>query len=192
MPDLSRVGASVPILLDYLYWLRDRVLAAAAGLEGEAFRTTPVVGSRDLRATLAHELDVEWSWRRRLRDDAATYDRDAAIEPGEFPELADLADRWRADEAEMRAWLDGLPKGELEQPVRRNGLEGFPLSVYLLHVIQHGVTELATAAAILHGLGRTTGDLGLLDAMDDLAPMPRPDVEAPHGGDSSSASGDGA
>ena len=164
------LGGAISPLFDYLYWLRDRVLGAAAGLAGDAFRSTPVVGARDLRGTLVHELDVEWSWRRRLSDDPATYDRDAAIEPGEFPELVDLATRWRADEAEMRAWLAGLTAAQLDESVTRNGLEGYTLGVYLVHVVEHGVTELATAAAILHKLGRSTGDLGFLDAMDDMAP----------------------
>ena len=172
--NIDGLGASVAPLFDYLYWLRDHVLRAADGLEGEAFRSTPVAGTRDLRATLAHELDVEWSWRRRLRDDAATYDRDAAIEADEFPELADLRERWLADEAEMRAWLGGLGEAELAEPVVRNALEGYPLAVYLAHVVQHGVMEIANAAAILHQLGRTTGDLGFLDALDDLAPLLRP------------------
>src|SRR6185503_14265095 len=107
-------------------------LDAATGLSGDWFRSTPTVETRDLRATLAHELDVEWSWRRRLTEDPATYDRDAAILADEFPELADLASRWRADEVEMRAWLSGCPADELRQPVSRNGLEGLPLAVYLV------------------------------------------------------------
>jgi hypothetical protein len=35
----------------------------------------------------------------------------------------------------------------------------------------HGITELVTAAAILEQLGHPTGDLGLLNFLDEAAPI---------------------
>jgi uncharacterized damage-inducible protein DinB len=165
----------VPLLFDYLYWLRDRIVRAASGLEDEAFRSSPVINGRDLRATLVHELDVELSWRARLRGEPpAAWGEEAGLDPDEFPALADLTARWSRDEVEMRRWVDGLAHPELATPITANGLEGYALSVYLLHVVEHGVTELTSAAAILTEIGRSPGELGVLNALDELAPLPRP------------------
>jgi uncharacterized damage-inducible protein DinB len=164
----------IPLLFDYLYWLRDRVLQAAAGL-GEAFAETPVVGTRDLRGTLAHEIDVEMSWRARLRGEPpAAWGPEVEIRPEHVPTLDAVRDRWATEESAMRAWLDGLSASDLAAPVTVNDLEGYPLAIYTLHVAEHGVMELTSAAAILAGIGRSTGDLGVLDALDDLSPLPRP------------------
>lgn len=168
------MNISIGTLFDYLYWLRDRVLDTAARL-GPAFEETPVVGTRDLRATLAHEIDVEMSWRGRLRGEPpAAWGPEAEVKPEHVSTLDAVRERWAAEEAAMRSWLGGMSAAELEAPVRVNNLEGYTLAIYLLHVAEHGVMELAGAAAILAAMGRSTGDLGVLDALDDLAPLPGP------------------
>ena len=48
----------VPLLFDYLYWLRDRVLRTAGKLEAASFRQTRALNGRDLRGTLVHELGL--------------------------------------------------------------------------------------------------------------------------------------
>jgi uncharacterized damage-inducible protein DinB len=167
-------AVTIGLLFDYLYWARDRVLGAAATL-GDGFAETPVVGTRDLRGTLAHEIDVEMSWRARLRGEPAeAWGAEAEIKPEHVPTIEAVRERWTIEEAAMRSWLAGLAPGDLEASISANGLEGYSLSMYLLHVVEHGVMELADAAAILTATGRSTGDLGVLDALDDLAPMPRP------------------
>jgi uncharacterized damage-inducible protein DinB len=167
-------NVSIALLFEYLYWLRDRVLDTAADL-GAAFVETPVVGTRDLRGTLAHEIDVEMSWRARLRGEPpAAWGPEAEVKPEHVPTLEAVRQRWAIEESAMRTWLGSLTPADLEAPVRANGLEGYSLAIYLLHVAQHGVMELTDAAAILAAMSRSTGDLGVLDALDDLAPLPRP------------------
>jgi uncharacterized damage-inducible protein DinB len=164
-------------LLDYLYWMRDRVLAKAAELDAATFQNTPVVGHRDLRQTLAHELDVEMSWRGKLRGQPrATWGPEAEIKADWFSTVGLLADYWHGDEAQTQAWVGGLSDADLAAPMTANGLDGRSLSTYLMAVITHGITELVAAAAILEGLGHPTGDLGLLNFLDETAPVARPEA----------------
>ena len=53
-------------LIEYLYWARDRILAASAALTDSEFRSRATVTTRSLRATLAHQIECEWAWRIRL------------------------------------------------------------------------------------------------------------------------------
>ena len=154
---------SIPFLVDYLYWMRDRVLEAAAALDDAEFLSTPRMHDRDLRATLAHELDVEMSWRGKLQGlPIEQWGPAAEIKPEQFADLAELRAAWAGHEARTRAWLATLSEADLEAPTSVNGLDGRPLEVYLLHVIEHGVTEFATAAAQLHELGQDVGDISIL------------------------------
>jgi uncharacterized damage-inducible protein DinB len=153
----------VRTMFEYLYWLRDRVTAKAAALDPVAFRDTPSLNKRDLRATLVHELDVEHSWRPKLQGEPHdAWGPNAEIRAEEFPTLEQLMTRWRFDEAEVRDWLASLSDDDLAAPTTVNGLEGHPLETYLLHVVEHGVTEFTMASAILEQVGQETGELGIL------------------------------
>jgi uncharacterized damage-inducible protein DinB len=152
-------------LFGYLYWLRDRALEEAAKLSRAAFLSTETVAYRDLRSTLVHELDVERSWVLRLRGDPReAWDHDLAA--GRYPDPASIADHWGREEAETRAWLTALTDADLSAPATVNGLEGFPLSTYLVHVVMHGVESFSAAAILLHRAGPSMGDVGFLDFID--------------------------
>src|SRR3954453_17289892 len=110
----------VALLFDHLYWVRDKILAAADDPAMDWPGEAPV-GLRGLRATLVHELDVEWSWRRRLQaDDRRDFPADDVdLVPEDFDDVAAVRARWLEDEAEMRAWLGRLPDADLAGPRRR-------------------------------------------------------------------------
>ena len=108
-------------LFDYLYWARDAVLRAAAQLSDDEFTSTDTVTTRDLRATLVHELDVQWSWRERLKGaDWEEWGDDADLDAHDYPTLHSLREHWLRDEGEMRAWLAILDNADLEAPPSRD------------------------------------------------------------------------
>lgn len=167
-------SADVDVLVGYLYWMRDRVLDAAKGLPPAAFAATAAVNGRDLRQTLVHELDVEWSWRQRLRDaPPESWGPEAELHVEDYPTVQALASHWRSDEAEMRGWIAGLSDEDLEASWTAGRLEGFPLWYYVMHILSHGIQQLTGAAAILSDAGHSPGDLDFLNAIDDLRrPLP--------------------
>ncbi len=49
--------------------------------------------------------------------------------------------------------------------------DGRSLELYLLHVIEHGITEFTAAAAILGELGHPITDMAVLHYLDAVAPI---------------------
>jgi uncharacterized damage-inducible protein DinB len=159
--------SAIRTMFDYLYWLRDRVLDAVSELPPEAFITTEAVGARDLRATLVHELDVEASWRARLRWDVPAQP-ETELNADAYPTLETLREQWRADQVAMGEWLATLTDRDLLLAPPREETDAFPLWHYLVHVVTHGIQELTEAAVLLHASGRAPTNLGFLDFGDTL------------------------
>ncbi len=156
---------------EFLYWLRDRALVQASDLPADSFLDPRTVAYRDLRSRLVHELDVERSWRLRLHGEPTAV-WDVVLDAADYPDVATLADDWQRDEADMLAWLSDLSEAALSAPNTENGLEGFPLSTYLVHVVMHGVESLSAAAILLNRAGKSMGDVGFLDFIDATVGRP--------------------
>lgn len=150
-------------LFDYLYWARDVVLTAAAELESAAFTASDTVTTRDLRATLVHELDVQWSWRERLKGaDWEEWGPDAELKAGNYPTLESVAEHWKGDESDMRAWLASLTDADLDAPPVRDE-DRQPLWHYVMHLVSHGIQQFSEAAVLLTRAGHSPGDIGFLE-----------------------------
>ena len=154
-------SAAIRVLFGYLYWIRDRVIAATVDAGPAAFGSTHPGSARDLRATLVHELDVESSWRARLNGD-----EEIDLDPADFPTIAAVSEHWQRDEAEMRRWLATLTDDDLAAPPPREANQSFPLWYYLVHVVSHGIQELEEAVVLLGPSGRSPQNLGFLDYAD--------------------------
>lgn len=152
---------------DHGYWATSHILTRAGGLSDEEFRATPG-STRDLRGTLVHALDTEWSWRLRLQGEPAEV-WTIEMTSEEFPDVEGLKERWGMDENEMRAWLSGLTDADLMGlPDMAEESKGYPLAYYLLHILNHSAQCRADAAAFLTDLGHSPGDLDFLDWADSI------------------------
>jgi uncharacterized damage-inducible protein DinB len=154
------------MLIEHLYWVRDAVLAAAARLPAETITATDTVTNRDLRATLVHELDVQWSWRERLKGaDWDEWGPDAELRGEDYPTVAAVGEHWQRDEIAMREWLAGLSDADLDTtPVRDEDRQ--PLWHYVMHLYSHGLQQFSEAAVLLTRAGKSPGDIGFLEFVE--------------------------
>jgi uncharacterized damage-inducible protein DinB len=165
MRDWVVATPDIVALFEFLYWQRDRALAMATELPPAAFVDPEPTVYRDLRSTLVHELDVERSWRLRLQGQPNAV-WDVTLDAADYPDVATLADAWQREEADALVWLTDLTDEALGTPVAANGLEGYPLATYLVHVVMHGIESISAAAILLHRTGHSIGDVGFLDFAD--------------------------
>jgi uncharacterized damage-inducible protein DinB len=156
--------ADIRLLFDHLYWMRDRILASAREADHALVDPAPVT-IRDLRSTLVHEIDVEWSWRERLDRPAPPRDfgPEEDLDPVDFPTVEAIAVRWGEEEAAMRAWFDRLTDADLGTPWVLESRGGLPLEYHLLHLYTHALQQLSDAATLLTRAGWSPGELDFLE-----------------------------
>lgn len=157
----------VELLFDHLYFVRDRILEAALRAPSTLVDEAPPT-IRDLRTTLVHELDVEWSWRERLDGpDPTTFDEaidELTVE--DLPDLDAITDRWRRDETEMRAWLARLGDDGLAGSCRAETPSRHPLWYHVMHLYTHAIQQFSDAAVLLTAAGQSPGELDFLDFIE--------------------------
>jgi len=155
------------MLFDYNYWANRQILDKAAEISEEQFTAPSDVTWRGIRGTLVHTLDVERSWRGRLRGEPKE-SWDVELPQDDHPNAQALAERWDRDEAEMRSWLDGVDEAALDATVDLGGNDRFPLSYFLLHVITHSAHQRRDAVILLTNAGHTPPEIEFLNYGDWL------------------------
>lgn len=146
-------------MLDYQYWCRDRLLAAADGMSDEELTKPNGFTYGNILGILAHCLGAEHIWLTRMQGlapDPATMPNQNTIHT-----MADLKARWQESEANWRAYMAAGHDTDEEYTLRqRDGTERtwklWQLRTMIdTHSKQHG----AEAAEALTMVGRSPGDL---------------------------------
>jgi uncharacterized damage-inducible protein DinB len=160
--------ADIQALFDFTYWADRQILRAAAAIPTEDFTRPITITYRNLRGTLVHTLDVEMSWRRRVRGEPKEV-WDASLSVDDYPTPVALQGAWARDEAEMRAWLTSLSDDDLTAIADLGNADRFPLWYYLVHIVTHSEQQRRDAQVILRHLGHEPPDLEFLYYADSFA-----------------------
>jgi uncharacterized damage-inducible protein DinB len=146
-------------LAAYERWATTRLLDAAEGIDDATWSQANVVGERGLGGILVHHLGAYQRWRNALAE-TGTLPR-----PEREPllDVSELRSRWEAEWPAMDAWLASLTPADLERTD-----DGVPWWQCLLHVFNHGTQHRSEVAALLTEVGRSPGDLDLVDYAETL------------------------
>ena len=161
-------AADIAALFAFSYWANRTILHAASELPAPKLDEATRLTYRSVRGTLVHTLDVEMSWRARLRGESpAVWDR--SLDEAEFASVDQIADFWARDEREMMAWLGTLADEQLEGVVDLGNSDRFPLWYYLVHIVTHSEQQRRDVQLLLRTFGIDPPDLEFLYYADTLA-----------------------
>ena len=178
----------IKLVYDYNYWANGRILETCARVSQEQYVAITNYGC--LRAAVVHILDAEYSWlygfkhyfvpsetiKNSSPQEAKLWEGDTELTEVDLPTLDALNERWRAEERDMRAYLDSLTEQDMYGLVRYRVPEGFVreriLWHCLLHVVNHGTQHRSEAAAILTRYGQSPGELDFTVYLNNHWPRP--------------------
>ncbi len=156
------------LLFDYGYWATGQLLAVAASVSEDAFTAPSQISYRGIRGTLVHTLDVERSWRGRIRGERPEV-WDVELPEADFPTVEALEAAWQRDQVEMLAWVDGLDQAALDAIVDLGPRDRFPLATFLLHVLTHSAQQRRDVALQLERAGHPPPEIEFLNFADTTA-----------------------
>jgi uncharacterized damage-inducible protein DinB len=140
-------------LLDYHYWARDRVLAAAEPLTAEQFTRDLGSSFKSVRDTLAHTFSAEWAWYSRWQGTSPS----AQLPAEDFPDVATIRERWVAQESLVRAFIASLDDAGIERVIEYKMLNGqaaaTPIWQMLQHMVNHARYHRGQVTTMLRQLG---------------------------------------
>jgi uncharacterized damage-inducible protein DinB len=140
-------------LLDYHYWARDRVLAAAEALTPEQFSRNLGNSFPSVRDTLVHLFSADWVWCTRWEGETPQ----AMLDPAIFPDVATLRAAWTDHERRVRAILAQLGENGVTKTIEYRTFNGLaqaqPFWQLLQHLVNHGSYHRGQVTTMLRQLG---------------------------------------
>ena len=130
-------SADIRLLLDYHYWARDRMLAAAAMIPPEDFLAPRSSSFASIRDTLAHTHFAEWAWYSRWQGASPT----ALPDANRFQTVEDVRQAWADLEQKVRAFIDPMNDAELARAINYRLLSGDEATTPLWQMVQHVVNH---------------------------------------------------
>jgi uncharacterized damage-inducible protein DinB len=162
--------SDIHLIYDYNYWANKLIMRTAAQLTPPQFAEKLDYSFGGVRGTLVHMLDTEHSWRHIFQTSRIIEYDLADIEP--FSTLESIVAYWQTEENAMRAYLNGLSDGDMENILRYDIPEGKRERVLwhcLVHVVNHGTQHRSECAVMLTNFGYSPGDLDMTRFLNERA-----------------------
>ncbi len=154
--------AEVKKLYMYNDWANARILQTAEQVSAAQLIAPTTHSHGDLRNTLIHTLNAEWTWRVRWQGVSPT----TVLSAADLPTLQAIRVRWQTEEQHMWAFLDTLHPADLVRMITYTTTKGVqsaqPLWQLLLHVVLHGMQHRSEMAAMLTAYGYSPGDIDFI------------------------------
>jgi uncharacterized damage-inducible protein DinB len=158
---------AIRTLYDYNIWANTRILDSAERLKLQQFIAGN--GGESIRALLVHTAWSEWLWLQRCQGHSPR----ERWNPGDFPYVATLRQRWEEVDAATQAYLAGLTEPDLARTITYANFQGetwsYPRWQALLHQVNHATQHRSEAAQLMTRFGCSPGDLDLLIYVDEKA-----------------------
>lgn len=146
--------ADVRFLFGFDRWATEKVLTVARTVPVQEWSESNRIDRRGLGGILVHALGAHERWRAGWEGRSMVVRREN--EP--LPSAGELIDLWVAEWRALDAYLDGIT----DEVVRGRFEDVMAWHTYV-HVVNHGTQHRSEAAVLLTGMGRSPGDLDLID-----------------------------
>lgn len=144
--------ADLRTLLDYHYWARDRVLAAAESLTPEQYTRDLGSSFKSVRDTLVHTYSAEWAWHSRWHGVSPT----VALSPDDYPDVPVLRQEWQELQEQVYGFLDAIGT-DVDRMFEYRSLSGIEsrssFSQMVQHVVNHGSYHRGQVTTMLRQVG---------------------------------------
>ncbi len=126
-------------LLEYHYWARDRVLAAAEALTADQYTRDMGNSFRSIRDTLVHVYSAEWVWHSRWEGQVPS----GHIAPDRLPTVRDLRAAWTGHEPKVKDVVERTASGPqgLDRVFHYTLFNGKESASVFWHMVQHVVNH---------------------------------------------------